>query len=346
MWLTWRQFRAQAIAAAAVLAALAILLAVTGPYMAHLYDISGIATCTGTSCGPLTNSFSGKLPWFDTILYLLGLGVMFGAPAIIGVFWGAPLITREIEARTLPLTWNQSVTRTRWLAVKLSFVGLGAMATAGLFSLMLTWWSSLMDSTLEIPYGHRLSFERLGPVLFATRDTAPVGYAAFAFALGVTAGMLIRRTVSAMAATLGVFAAVQFAWPNWIRPHLIPPVRTIVPLNPANIIEVPLRNNIMTVHAVPTVSEQGAWVLSGQVIDTSGHAFHATVTPACAGNNFQACQASLASFHLRELISYEPASRFWPFQWTEAGIFLALAVALAGFCLWCLIRHPSLAAPA
>jgi len=134
MWLTWRQFRAQAIAAAAVLAALAILLAVTGPYMAHLYDISGIATCTGTSCGPLTNSFSGKLPWFDTILYLLGLGVMFGAPAIIGVFWGAPLITREIEARTLPLTWNQSVTRTRWLAVKLSFVGLGAMATAGLRS--------------------------------------------------------------------------------------------------------------------------------------------------------------------------------------------------------------------
>ena len=88
-----------------------------------------------------------------------------------------------------------------------------------------------MDSTLEIPYGHRLLLERLGPVLFATRGVAPLGYAAFAFALGVTAGMLTRRTVSAMAATLAVFAALQFAWAEWIRAHLIPPVRTIVPLN-------------------------------------------------------------------------------------------------------------------
>ena len=84
-WLTWRQFRAQAIAAAAVLAALAVLLARTGPHMARLYDSSGITACTGLSCGPLTNTFSNELPWFDTVLYLLGLGIMFLAPAVIGV---------------------------------------------------------------------------------------------------------------------------------------------------------------------------------------------------------------------------------------------------------------------
>ena len=68
-WLTWRQFRAQAIAAAAALAVLAILLAVTGPYLAHLYDNSGIATCTGFSCQPLTTTFKatscrGSTPFF------------------------------------------------------------------------------------------------------------------------------------------------------------------------------------------------------------------------------------------------------------------------------------------
>jgi hypothetical protein len=338
-WLTWRQFRAQGIAAAATAAVLAILLAVTGPYVVHLYDINGVATCTGATCQQLTGTFDNELPWFDPVLYLFGIGIMFAVPAIVGVFWGAPLVTREIEARTLPLTWNQSVTKFRWLAVKLGLVGLASMATAGLFSLMLTWWSSPMDSVLEIPYGRRLSFERLGPVLFDTRGLVPVGYAALAFALGVTAGMLTRRTVSAMATTLGVFAALQFAWAEWIRAHLIPPVHTIVPLNLANIVQVATRDGNMAVKAVPTLSQQGAWILSGQVIDTSGHLFQAAATPACAGGNFPACQASLSRFRLRELISYEPVSRFWTFQWVEAGIFLALALALAGCCLWWLVRR-------
>ena len=181
-WLTWRQFRAQAIAAAAALAVLAILLAVTGPYMAHLYDSSGIATCTGVGCQPLSQHLRQQAA-------VVRHGHLPPRPrdhvpraGLVGVFWGAPLVTREIEARTLPLTWNQSVTKTRWVAVKLGLVGLASVATAGLLSLMLTWWSSPMDSTLEIPYGHRLLLERLGPVLFATRGVAPLGYAAFAFA--------------------------------------------------------------------------------------------------------------------------------------------------------------------
>jgi ABC-2 family transporter protein len=338
IWLTWRQFRAQAVGTAATAAVLAILLAVTGPYLVHLYDINGIATCTGVRCQQLSGTFDNELPWFDPVLYLVGIGIMFAIPAIVGVFWGAPLITREIEARTLPLTWNQSVTKTRWLAVKLGLVGLASMATAGLLSLMLTWWSSPMDSVLEIPYGHRISFERLGPVLFDTHGLVPIGYAAFAFALGVTAGMLTRRTVSAMAATLGVFAALQFAWAEWIRAHLIPPVTTIVPLNLADITQISTRGGLLVVNAVPILSQQGAWVLSGQVIDTAGHPFQASATPACQAGNFPACQASLSGFHLRDLISYEPASRFWEFQWVETGIFLAAALALAGCCLWWLIR--------
>jgi hypothetical protein len=41
----------------------------------------------------------------------------------------------------------------------------------------------------------------------------------------------------------------------------------------------------------------------------------------------------------REAITYLPTSRYWPLQGTETGIFLALALALAGFCFWRLGRR-------
>ena len=63
------------------------------------------------------------------------------------MFWGAPLVARELETGTFRLAWTQSVTRTRWLAVKLALVGLASMAVAGLLSLILTWWSSPIDGS-------------------------------------------------------------------------------------------------------------------------------------------------------------------------------------------------------
>jgi len=61
---------------------------------------------------------------------------------------------------------------------------------------------------------------------FDAHGITPLGYAAFAFTLGVTSGVLIRRAIPAMAITLAIFAAVQVAMPLWIRPHLFPPDHT------------------------------------------------------------------------------------------------------------------------
>jgi hypothetical protein len=47
IWLTWRQFRSQAVTSLAVLAAFAILLGGTGPHLAGLYAGSGVASCHG-----------------------------------------------------------------------------------------------------------------------------------------------------------------------------------------------------------------------------------------------------------------------------------------------------------
>ena len=334
-WLTWRQFRGQTIAVAAALAAAAIVLALTGPGLAHLYDSSGIATCNPyRTCRSLVGTFENKVSRIDAVLYLVGIGVLLLAPALIGVFWGAPLVTREAEARTFSLAWNQSVTRTQWMAAKLGLVGLVAMTTSGLLTVMVTWWSGPLDTSFNVGGSNRISLTRLGPILFDTRDITPVGYAAFAFAIGATAGVLIRRTVPAMGTALAGFAAIQIAWPIWIRQHLIAPVRTVVALNPANVYQIKTINNSMILSAMPNFSQQGAWVLSSQIVDRSGRMPHVMARSVCLGSNMQACQAWIGTLHLRQIVAYEPASRFWDFQWTETAIFLAAAMALAGFCVW------------
>ena len=340
---SWLQFRAQAAVGAAALAVFAVILAATGPHLFHLYDTSGMATCQAHGdCVPLATSLVNRIPGFYSIAYFLGAGILFAVPLLIGAFWGAPLITREVETGTVRLAWTQGVTRGRWLSAKLAVVGLGAMATAGLFSLLLTWWAGPLDTATALKDGNSITFIRLGFVLFATRDITPIGYAAFAFALGVTAGVVIRRTLPAMAVTLGVFAVVQIAWPIWVRSHLIAPVQTVVALTAAdtgNLAQGPGNTVMVAPPSLPSLS--GSWILNFQTIDTAGHAFNVASIPACPGqiSNFQACQAALGARHLRDLITYQPASRFWALQWYETGIFVALALALAGFCFWWLQRR-------
>jgi hypothetical protein len=174
---------------------------------------------------------------------------------------------------------------------------------------------------------------RLAPLPFGAQGIAPIGYAAFAFTLGVTAGALIRRTIPAMAVTLAGFAFVQLAWPAWVRPYLISPLRMSRPLNVAAINGVMIsNNNQMTV--TETFSKPGAWITSNQSVLPNGQPFTGPPTPACLNHGIRACNASIARLHLHQVITYQPASRFWQFQWYETAIFLALAVALAGFCAW------------
>ena len=51
-------------------------------------------------------------------------------PALLGAFWGAPLIAREPEAGTHRLVWTRTIGRTRWLAVKVGLIGAVAVAAA------------------------------------------------------------------------------------------------------------------------------------------------------------------------------------------------------------------------
>jgi hypothetical protein len=111
----------------------------------------------------------------------------------------------------------------------------------------------------------------------------------------------------------------------------------ITALNPASIYLVRVRNNSMLISATPSPGQQGAWVLSSQIVDKAGRPFQGAPPAGCPVNLHQ-CAAGIGSLHLRELITYQPASRYWTLQWYETAIFLAAAVALAGLCAW-RVRH-------
>jgi hypothetical protein len=367
-WLTWRQFRAQAITAAAALAAFAILLATTASDLSGMYDSSGLLTCHGDACAGLASTFLSNLASGGgfavvpgsgyAILYFLGILVILIAPAITGVFWGAPLIARELEAGTFRLTWNQSITRTRWLTVKLTLIGAAAMAVTEAFSLIQAWWAAPIGKAVGLGGGSSIFSEgRFGVFVFPTHGITPLGYAAFAFALGVTAGLVARRPVPAMAVTLAIFAAVQLIIPLWIRPHLFPTSRTVTTIAAAGA-DVSLKANpklTLTASVVP--GQPGAWIISSEGVNAAGHPA-STMPASCEqavsdtlgshrgtttgpGPGSAALNNCVASHGIRVAESYQPASHYWPLQWSETGTFLALALALAGYCFWRLNRRRS-----
>lgn len=338
IWLTWRQFRAQAIAAAAALAALAIGYAVTGPRLADLYADSGIPSCAAHgTCETLRTAFLKQVTATPTYvgLYFLALAVLYLTPPIVGMFWGAPQLTRELEAGTLRMTFNQSVTRTRWTAIKLGFIGLATAALAGMLSLIITWWASPIDRADALPGVGQALPNRFVPLIFGARDISPIGYAIFAFVLGVTAGVLIRRTLPAMALTLAAVAAIQIVMPATVRPHLSPAAHTTTAFDPQVIQRIVVQgDSYMTVSG--PVNIPGAWIITNQTITSTGQPFTGPPPPACLTptNSEQPCYAALDQLHLRQRVTYQPANRYWTFQWYETATLLTLAAALAALSTW------------
>jgi ABC-2 family transporter protein len=354
---TFIQARASLLIGAIGLGLAAVVLGVTGPHLVSLYDTFQSSCKTARDCSTTPNpvldadrALQSALPFVVAIV-----------PALVGLFFGAPLIARELETGTFRLVWTQSVTRKRWLAAKLGLVGLAAMAIGGLLTFMADWWASPLDAVNQ---------DRFGVANFSFHGIAPIGYAGFAFAVGVTAGVVLRRTVPAMAVTGAAFAAARVAVTYWVRPYLASPVRESLPLTAgsgAGFIyrdaqgttdfhayinsSVPTPGVGQVVLTAPQVNVPNGWVYTTTAVDKAGHAptshylFQACPVlkqlsrpqlPLSA--QLQACLTRLSStFHT--VLAFQPASRFWPFQWAEMGIFLVAALGLCGFTYWWLRRQ-------
>ena len=94
----------------------------------------------------------------------------------------------------------QSVTRKRWLAVKIGWMLLAAAVWGGVISALVTWWSGPNNAQ---------QLNAFDPGRFDIMGIVPVAYSLFAMALGIAAGALLRRTLPAMAVTLAGFIAVR-----------------------------------------------------------------------------------------------------------------------------------------
>ena len=314
-WLVWRLYRSQTAIAALLLAAFATALIVTGLQMAsHWHSL--LATCTNSSaCGTVS---LGSTLGHD--LVVLSLAV----PVILGFLWGAPLVAHELETGTVNFAWAQSITKARWLTVKAGWLLLAAAIWGGAIAALVTWWS-----------GPRNAFysNQFQPNYFDQQGIVPIGYAVFATALGIAAGTVCRRTLVAIAVTIGGFIGTRLVISQLLRDHYLAAVTA--------------HYNPLSYYMPPG----SAWVLSTGVVDKYGHVFSGGSGPGVNGVPINAIPASCRSLlftdpttlskdRLHQAVSclqasgfrgfttYQPAYHYWPFQGIETGIYLVLAAIL------------------
>jgi hypothetical protein len=305
-WVTWRQHRAALSGVAVFLGALAVYLWLTGLQIHHSY---------ATACHPASSlacnmNFTGR---YGITAIFVSI-VLQAVPALIGAFAGAPVLARELETGTFRYAWTQGIGRWRWTIAKLVLLAVVVAAAAGAFSVLFSWYNQpLFAAGYAIPFSTRV-FD-LGEVAFAAWTLA-------AFAIGALAGMLIRRVVPAIAATLAVYAGLAIATALYVRQHYMTPLLTSKLNLPGS-----------------------AWIVSQWYAKGGKFAFPArgsqivnTLQHLCPSSRLSPAQC-LSQHGYMWWARYQPGSRFWPFQWIEGGWLLALSVLLIAATVWLVRRR-------
>lgn len=321
-WVTWRQHRSALIGALAFIGAGALCFLIVGLQLHHAY-------VAATACHPASSAAcNAMVANFNGIGNFLSNGVALQVvPPLVGAFVGAPVLARELESGTFRFAWTQGFGRWRWTLAKLVGLGVLVAAASGALSVLAVWYyQPYFASGNQSP--SLTKFNPLNPGLF---DLRGIGFAAWtlaAFAIGALVGVLIRRVVPAIVATLAVYAGLAFATGGWLRMHYLTPL-VIKGLNVPGSVQI--------------VSQ---WGTSGRVVFSGppSYPIYQQYCPAAAGlgkgggkgggpssGNPLQC---LAQHGFTFWTSYQPAGRFWAFQWIEGGWLLALALLLIAITVW------------
>jgi hypothetical protein len=326
IWLTWRQHRATVATATALLGVVAMFLFVEGRTVHSVFQSSGLSACLAAhgSCSEPARAFTNRFSGLQFVVPLL-----LAAPLLVGLFFGSPLVARELEHGTHRLVWTQGITRRRWTLTKLGLLAAAALVLAAAFAAVTSWFATPFDKAST----------RLSPGVFDLQGVVPVAYTLFAVALGAALGAVLRRTVPAMAATLAAFVGVRAVVVLLARPHFLP-TRTI---------------SYPTIAPAPS-STDADWVVRSQIVDAhgtvvgDGHGLElsperlAAWCPSLPATPDQlpdrsAVDACLNSIGLRTIDTYHPASQYWAFQGIEAALFVLAAAALAVLTMWWVRRR-------
>jgi hypothetical protein len=320
--MTWRQHRAQFLIAGIIVAAVVGYL-LFGAWQHDSYARQlGLTTClnatTHRDCGPLAEAFFtrfGGVPGPFTLLAIL--------PLFAGMFFGAPLIAREAESGTLKLAWTQSIDRRRWLTVKLAAFIAAIIVAAVAISAAFSAWLSVYERISSAGYS---DVNRMASPAFDLTGVAPLGAMLFAFALGTTAGVLIRRTVPAIAVTVGGY------------------IGAVLPLTALRYTAFIAPRKVSGSYANTRVVQPGAYTLNTTYSNAAGHNVDFSVLwKACArsvGHGETGIRASCLAakgFHLSQ--AYQPAANYWPLQLIYTGILVVVAVALIALTAWKSAKH-------
>jgi hypothetical protein len=322
-WVTWRQHRLALAGVAALFGAAAVYLLITGMQMHHAY--AAVAACRPEGSG-ICQGVAGN--FLNT--YAPGVGYVLGLlqviPPLIGAFAGATVLARELETGTFRYAWTQGFGRARWTLAKLVLLAVAVTVAAGAFSVLVSWY-------IQPIFGAGDDNGPLYPTIFDLRGVALAAWTLAAFAIGALAGILIRRVIPAMFATFAVWAGLAFATGAFLRQHYEAPLITTNPN-----------------FAAPAWVISQVWTRGGSPASLS--MINQTLRPvdvqAVTPGQFQpgpATPASIDPVHYliqhgyTQLTTYQPDSRFWPFQWIEGGWLLALSLILITATVWLVRRR-------
>lgn len=288
VWLTWRQHRAQVLVTAGFLVAMGVLLLVHG-----------------LAAGGM--SPEGRTAHYQQLYtYISWLPVV---PLVVGVFWGAPLLARELERGTHRLAWTQSVSRRQWLAGKLGLLGVTVTVAGLVLGLMVSAWLSAFDGT-------RYADPFADTAMFGATGVLGGVWWLFGFMLGTAAGGLLRRTVPAFAVTIAVFVLTMIAL-FMAREDYADPARTVVD----------------GADTLPDSYITGSAFLSPAGVETE-------VPEECADVGRNTYLSCVRDAGYRTVLYYQPSDRYWRFQWTETGLLMLASTVLAGPVVYRVARRP------
>jgi hypothetical protein len=313
-WVTWRQHRLQLYVMGALVGLLGLSALLSSIPIRNAYNRQAVESClpptARSGCELIVSHFNTTFAAPDAIArYLIVL------PALAGLFVGAPLLAREFEQGTYRLAWTQSMTRRRWLLSKTLVLCIATAVAGGALAAIAMWWRQPFDS-LE---------GRISPAAFDIEGLVVPAYAVFALAVGILAGLLLRRTIPAMSLAFGVFVALRLGVEKLVRPQYMEPLQR-------------------TAAGVRSETYAKDWVLQNTLVNSQGRPISTSIEDS-AILHAQAAkldpQEYLYSLGWRRVVEYQPDSRFWSFQLIEAGIFFALALVVLALAIWLVRRTPA-----
>ncbi|MET7691085.1 hypothetical protein ABZT06_24415 [Streptomyces sp. NPDC005483] len=148
----------------------------------------------GEACGlGAAYTYSTGMGWTSTFLYY-----SFWA---VAAWAGGALVGRELESGTARLAWSQGVSPARWLAAKLTLPALALVLGGAVFVPVYRWaWSAHRDL---------MGDNRFHPDVFAVHGPLVVAYGLCALAVGTLTGLLLGRTLPALAVSVAVMTLLN-----------------------------------------------------------------------------------------------------------------------------------------